>query len=179
MQLLKGVFVLGLVLQPSVFSESAFQCYVEVLNNGSVAYKLNNTIPNDWTISWTKNDTVIVSEEGDMHKDYVVDSVENGYILKECYTSIMCILESPLDGVSKKIPCSDPCKPSHIRTSDGRISSFAIIIIMVILFTVLLALIGFFVYTYCKRSRHSTDAEMQCPTMLSQDQNQDQNHTDH
>ncbi|KAG7335438.1 hypothetical protein KOW79_000131 [Hemibagrus wyckioides] len=170
MRLLQVLFFGGLVLLPRVFSEYTFQCCIHELGNGSASYTLNNTIPEDWTSSWTKNGTVIVSEDGDMHEDYIVSPVQNGYILKERYSNVVSILESPVNGVSKKIQCSDPCNPSQL-IPDDRIPPLKIIVIIIILLSILLVtLIGFLVKKRCRRSQPSTDVEMQ-------DQDQDQNHT--
>ncbi|KAI5618343.1 E3 ubiquitin-protein ligase SH3RF1 isoform 1 [Silurus asotus] len=75
-----------------------YTCCKETLPNGSVSYILNDTLPEDWIRSWTKNGDVIASEDGEIDKGYVLSKTEKGYILKQNYPGVVCKLESPKDG---------------------------------------------------------------------------------
>ncbi|KAK2855306.1 hypothetical protein Q7C36_007175 [Tachysurus vachellii] len=172
MQLLKPLLALvySLLQVAQVVSDYNFQCIVNALENGSVSYTLNDTISTDWTTQWTKNGTVIVSEEGEMHTDYIVHPVKDGYILRECYNMVLCTIEYPRKGISKNIPCTGDCNISA-NTSVNGISPINIVICMGICvgICVILFLIGFLVCPSCqsRRSVNSTDVEMQRVQMIS------------
>ncbi|KAK2855308.1 hypothetical protein Q7C36_007177 [Tachysurus vachellii] len=166
MQLLKPLFVLVYALLEAVFSDYNFQCIMNALENGSVSYTLNDTISTGWITLWTKNGTVIVDDEGNMHNDYVVHPVKGGYILRECYDMVVCTIEYPRKGISKNIPCTGDCNISTNTSADGISSiNIGIVISICVIFSILLlTLIGFLVCKYCQRSHHivnSSDVEMQ------------------
>ncbi|KAK2855304.1 hypothetical protein Q7C36_007173 [Tachysurus vachellii] len=168
MQLLNPLFVLvySLLQVAQVVSDYNFQCIVNALENGSVSYTLNDTISTDWTTQWTKNGTVIVGEEGDMHTDYIVNPVKGGYILRECYDMVVCTIECPQNGISKNIPCTGDCNlPAKISENGISSINIGIVIGICVISILLLTLIVFLVRKCCQRSHrivNSTDVEMQC-----------------
>ncbi|KAF4087680.1 hypothetical protein AMELA_G00073330 [Ameiurus melas] len=158
MPLSRCLHILSVFLINKVLTE--LQCCMNKFGNGSVSYTLNDSIPNHWTCSWIKNDLVIVDEEGVIIKDYVESQIENGYILKQWYSNVLCKLESPEDGVSREINCTAQCNPTYKEpTEDGSIPQY-IIVIIIILIIILLLGVGFLVYKWCRHRRRRRDKDM-------------------
>ncbi|MCI4373916.1 hypothetical protein PGIGA_G00000260 [Pangasianodon gigas] len=101
MRAIQTLFICGVFLFNMVLSElqTQPQCCMKVFANGSVSYTLDQATPEQWISSWTKDNLVIVGEDGDIHGDYVESQIENGYILRQRYSNVVCKLESPENGV--------------------------------------------------------------------------------
>ncbi|KAB5586316.1 hypothetical protein PHYPO_G00000210 [Pangasianodon hypophthalmus] len=172
--LIAGVFLFNLVLSEL---QNQPQCCMKVFANGSVSYTLDQATPEQWISSWTKDNLVIVGEDGDIHGDYVESQIENGYILRQRYSNVVCKLESPENGVSEAINCTDDCNSAQgIIASDTNSQFYTWLFIGIsisVLLLLLLLIVGFLVYKWWKRSRRrvdGTDFEMQSVNVPGQNQ---------
>ncbi|KAM9488548.1 uncharacterized protein Hap1MRO34_005453 [Clarias gariepinus] len=163
---------------PVVMEFPRLQCCMKELPNGSVSYTLNHTGPQNWFWTWIKNEVVIVSEHGDTSED-VLCPTQNGYILKEQFTGVVCKVESPADGVSMEVPCTDWCDatlPTDPGGTDSQ-SQLGLYIGLSVLCAFCLFAFVFLVYR-CQSNRcrdNPTSVNMQPVAVVVLDGDPDQN----
>ncbi|XP_046703977.1 uncharacterized protein LOC124384987 isoform X2 [Silurus meridionalis] len=168
-----GVSLNGVFLMMARSQE--YTCCTETLPNGSVSYILNDTLPEDWISSWTKNGDVIASEDGEIDKHYVLSKTEKGYILKQNYPGVVCKLESPKNGVSREIKCIELCKPEPVIKAGGTNPLHTVLpIVLPIALLFLFFIAGYFIYKKCQRRSHR-DIEATIRMHPINEQGQDQN----
>ncbi|KAM9488783.1 uncharacterized protein Hap1MRO34_005643 isoform 2-T2 [Clarias gariepinus] len=159
-------------------SLSELQCCMTPWDNGSVSYTLSPAVPPDSMNTWTRQGMVIVSEDGDTDKNFVVCPTGNGYILRERFSEVVCKLEIPEKGVSMDVPCAGLCNSTHhINPGGSSISQLQLgLIIGLLVFFLFCLIFGIFLHKTCQRNGHhdnASDVEMQ--PMPGQDQDEDQN----
>ncbi|KAM9489506.1 uncharacterized protein Hap1MRO34_006150 isoform 2-T2 [Clarias gariepinus] len=161
-------------------SLSELQCCMTPWDNGSVSYTLSPAVPPDSTNTWTRQGMVIVSEDGDTDKNFVVCPTEHGYILRERFSEVVCKLEIPEKGVSMDVPCADLCNfAPYINPGGSSISQLhlGLIVGLSVFFLLFCLIVGILLYRKCQKNGHhdnSSDLELQSVPGQDQDEDHDQ-----